>query len=56
LAILTEWDAFKPENLNYTELFSRMEKPACAFDGRNITNLADLRKIGFIASGIGKPR
>lgn len=55
LAVLTEWDHFKPENLDYADLFARMEKPAFAFDGRNVTDLAELRKIGFQASGIGKP-
>lgn len=29
-------------------------KPAFIFDGRNITDLAKLRAIGFRASGIGK--
>jgi hypothetical protein len=29
-------------------------KPAFLFDGRNITDLAALRKIGFRAFGIGK--
>ncbi len=55
LAILTEWDAFKMDQLDYADIFSRMEKPAFAFDGRNVTNLNTLREIGFIASGIGKP-
>lgn len=53
VAILTEWDEFK--TLNYEKIFAGMPKPAFLFDGRNITNLAVLRKIGFRASGIGKP-
>ena len=32
-----------------------MPKPAFIFDGRNILDLEALRKIGFKASGIGKP-
>lgn len=32
-----------------------MPKPAFLFDGRNIVDLVALRKIGFKASGIGKP-
>lgn len=55
LAIMTEWDAFKSDQLDYAELFARMEKPAFAFDGRNIADLATLREIGFEAVGIGKP-
>lgn len=55
LAVLTEWDAFKSDKLDYADLFSRMEKPAFAFDGRNVTDLNQLREIGFQASGIGKP-
>jgi UDPglucose 6-dehydrogenase len=32
-----------------------MPKPAFVFDGRNIVDLAALRKLGFRAHGIGKP-
>jgi UDPglucose 6-dehydrogenase len=32
-----------------------MPKPAYVFDGRNILDLAALRKIGFKAHSIGKP-
>jgi UDPglucose 6-dehydrogenase len=55
LTVLTEWDAFKMENLDYTALYASMEKPAFAFDGRNLLDLDKLRAIGFEASGIGKP-
>jgi len=54
LLILTEWDAFKPDQLDYAEVFARMEKPAFIFDGRNLTDLATLREMGFRAEGIGK--
>ena len=53
VAIVTEWDEFK--TLDYARIFAAMPKPAFFFDGRNIADLAALRKIGFQASGIGKP-
>jgi UDPglucose 6-dehydrogenase len=53
IAIVTEWDEFK--TLDYAKIFLGMPKPAFLFDGRNIVDLAALRKIGFRASGIGKP-
>ncbi len=52
LAIVTEWDEFK--TLDYAKIYDGMMKPAFFFDGRNITDLAKLRAIGFRASGIGK--
>lgn len=53
IAIVTEWDEFK--KLDYAKIYAAMPKPAFIFDGRNILDLAALRKIGFKASGIGKP-
>jgi UDPglucose 6-dehydrogenase len=53
IAIVTEWDEFR--TLDYARIFAGMPKPAFLFDGRNIVDLAALRKIGFRASGIGKP-
>ena len=53
IAIVTEWDEFK--TLDYAKIYAGMPKPAFLFDGRNIVDLAALRKIGFNASGIGKP-
>ncbi len=53
IAIVTEWDEFK--TLDYARIYAGMPKPACLFDGRNIVDLAALRKIGFKAFGIGKP-
>ena len=53
VAIVTEWDEFK--TLDYARIFAGMPKPALLFDGRNILDLVALRKIGFRASGIGKP-
>jgi UDPglucose 6-dehydrogenase len=55
IAILTEWDAFRHDQLDYAELLISMEKPAFIFDGRNILDLEALRSLGFEAYGIGKP-
>ncbi|MBI5768238.1 MAG: UDP-glucose 6-dehydrogenase [Verrucomicrobia bacterium] len=52
LAIVTEWDEFK--TLDYEKIHAAMEQPAFVFDGRNILDLAKLKKIGFRVSGIGK--
>lgn len=51
--VLTEWDEFR--ELNYAAMYEGMVKPAHVFDGRNILDLAELREIGFSATGIGKP-
>ena len=53
IVIVTEWDEFR--TLDYAKIFAGMPKPAFLFDGRNVVDLAALRKIGFRASGIGKP-
>lgn len=53
IVILTEWDEFR--DLNYREMFSRMQKPAFIFDGRNILNHEALTQIGFRVKAIGKP-
>lgn len=53
VAIVTEWDEFK--TLDFEKIYASMPKPAFLFDGRNIVDLGKLRKIGFRASGIGKP-
>jgi len=52
LIICTEWDEFK--SLDFDRIYDEMHRPAFVFDGRNILDLAALRKIGFTASGIGK--
>lgn len=53
IAILTEWDEFK--TLDYVKIYAGMKKPAFCFDGRNIMNHEELRNIGFIVYGLGKP-
>ncbi|MEX1193393.1 MAG: nucleotide sugar dehydrogenase [Brumimicrobium sp.] len=52
IAILTEWDEFK--TLDWTKIYNNMKKPAFIFDGRNILNGEDLKKLGFRYQGIGK--
>ncbi|XP_042521102.1 UDP-glucose 6-dehydrogenase 5-like [Macadamia integrifolia] len=53
VCILTEWDEFK--SLDYQRIYDAMEKPAFIFDGRNVVNVEELRKIGFIVYSVGKP-
>jgi UDPglucose 6-dehydrogenase len=52
VAVVTEWDEFK--TLDYARIYEAMMKPAFLFDGRNITDLAKLKALGFRAHGIGK--
>jgi UDPglucose 6-dehydrogenase len=52
IVVLTEWDEFK--QLDFARIHASMQKPAFLFDGRNLLDLAQLRAIGFQASGIGK--
>ena len=53
VCILTEWDEFK--NLDYKKIYNGMQKPAFIFDGRNVINVEEVRKIGFIVYSVGKP-
>ena len=52
IAILTEWDEFV--SYNWQSIHNKMLKPAFVFDGRNILDFEELRKIGFVVRGIGK--
>ena len=52
IAILTEWDQFK--EYDWKRIYNNMSKPAFIFDGRNILDKKNLKKIGFIYRGIGK--
>lgn len=52
IAVLTEWDSYR--SLNFARMYEVMQKPAFIFDGRNLLDLGELRKIGFEAYGIGK--
>ncbi|KAH7421798.1 hypothetical protein KP509_13G076300 [Ceratopteris richardii] len=53
VCILTEWDEFK--KLDYKRIYDGMQKPAFIFDGRNVINVDELRKIGFVVYSVGKP-
>merc|ERR1739838_540827 len=53
ICILTEWSEFK--DLDYQKIYDNMAKPAFLFDGRNIVNVEEMRKIGFEVFSIGKP-
>ena len=52
IALLTEWDEFK--DLDYSSIYAKMHQPAILFDGRNLLDLEELRKIGYRAHGIGR--
>lgn len=54
VVIVTEWDEFRDENLDYEKIYASMHKPAFLFDGRLLVNAAKLRKIGFKVNVIGK--
>ena len=51
IAVLTEWDEFK--TYNWQRIYDDMKKPAFVFDGRNILDGEELRRIGFVYKGIG---
>ncbi|KDN55335.1 UDP-glucose 6-dehydrogenase [Flavobacterium seoulense] len=51
IAVLTEWDEFVA--YDWQKIYDSMQKPAFAFDGRNILNASDLQKIGFVYHAIG---
>ena len=52
VAVLTEWDEFK--SYDWQKIYEGMLKPAFVFDGRNVLNADELRKIGFEYQAIGK--
>ncbi|KAG0303220.1 UDP-glucose 6-dehydrogenase 1 [Dissophora globulifera] len=54
LVIVTEWDEFKMNQLDYKRIFDSMQKPAFVFDGRLILDAPKLREIGFRVETIGK--
>jgi len=53
IAILTEWPQF--QELDYQQIFEKMEKPAFIFDGRNILDHKTLFALGYNVLAIGKP-
>ena len=52
IAIMTEWDEFL--TYNWKNIYENMMKPAFLFDGRNILNREEMKKIGFEVYTIGK--
>ena len=52
IAIITEWDEFK--TFDWPKIYKQMKKPAFVFDGRNILDHEELRKIGFEVWAVGK--
>lgn len=54
IAILTEWDEFK--SYDWQRIYDSMLKPAQIFDGRNILDHEELKKVGFRVYAIGKPQ
>ncbi|ORX53138.1 nucleotide sugar dehydrogenase [Hesseltinella vesiculosa] len=54
VVIVTEWDEFRDDQLDYTKIYAGMNKPAFLFDGRLIVDAPKLRQLGFKVSVIGK--
>lgn len=54
VAVLTEWDEFKADQLDWQKVYNSMKKPAFVFDGRLILDREALTKIGFEVYTIGK--
>ena len=52
--LITEWEEFI--NLNWKEVFEKMEEPRIVFDGRNALDYKLLRSIGFEYYGVGRGR
>jgi UDPglucose 6-dehydrogenase len=51
VAILTEWDEFK--SYDWQKIYDQMQQPAFIFDGRNLLDANEMKKIGFIYNSIG---
>ncbi|KAG2198300.1 hypothetical protein INT47_003013 [Mucor saturninus] len=54
VVIVTEWDEFKSDQLDYQRIYDNMHKPAFLFDGRLLLDAAQIREIGFKVHIIGK--
>jgi UDPglucose 6-dehydrogenase len=52
IVVLTEWDCFK--TFDYSNFYSKMQKPAFLFDGRNMLDHYSLQRIGFEVHALGK--
>ncbi|CAO3594073.1 unnamed protein product [Absidia cylindrospora] len=54
IVVVTEWDEFRDDQLDYAKIYAGMHKPAFLFDGRLLVNAPKLRKMGFKVNVIGK--
>ncbi|CAO3703305.1 unnamed protein product [Rhizopus stolonifer] len=54
VVLVTEWDEFKSDALDYKQIYENMNKPAFLFDGRLMLDAVELREIGFKVHIIGK--
>ena len=52
IAVLTEWDEFR--TYDWTDIFSRMQRPAFVFDGRRLLVGHNLEEIGFTYYKLGE--
>ncbi|WP_370477436.1 UDP-glucose 6-dehydrogenase [Tamlana flava] len=52
IAVLTEWDEFK--TYDWQKIYNHMLKPAFVFDGRDVLDINEMEKIGFVCYSIGK--
>jgi UDPglucose 6-dehydrogenase len=52
ILLCTEWQQYSA--LDWKKIYNSMSKPALVFDGRNILNGEELKKIGFEFISIGK--
>ncbi|MDR2584204.1 MAG: nucleotide sugar dehydrogenase [Fibromonadaceae bacterium] len=52
ILLCTEWQQYR--DLDWKKIYNSMSKPALVFDGRNILNGEELKKIGFEFISIGK--
>lgn len=50
--VCTEWPQFR--FLDFERIYREMDKPAHAFDGRRILDMASLRSIGFHCEAVGR--
>ncbi|KAF8137820.1 UDP-glucose/GDP-mannose dehydrogenase [Mycena galopus ATCC 62051] len=53
IVIATEWKEFK--EIDWSEVYQHMKKPAFVFDGRLLVDAEKLTKIGFKVTTIGRP-
>ncbi|MDT0642492.1 nucleotide sugar dehydrogenase [Zunongwangia sp. F363] len=54
IAILTEWEEFV--EYDWEKIYENMLKPAFVFDGRNLLDVKEMLRIGFVLKSIGKPQ